>query len=89
MWFGKKRVVSKDEAKEISIKYGINYIETSAKEDINIESGFIDTVKNLLAKQKTNTVNNTNIVNKEGFDLTKSNQEVGYNQNQNQNSICC
>ena len=83
----KQRVVSEDEAKEIALKNGINYIETSAKETTNIESLFIDTIKNLLSKQKPKEVNRNNIGTKEGIDLTKSNQEI--RKDQNQNSICC
>ena len=47
----------------------------------------VDTVKTLLSKQKPKTGSNNNIGNKEGIDLTKGNQVVG--ENQNQNSICC
>ena len=82
-----ERVVNENEAKEIALKYGINYIETSAKEKTNIESLFIDTIKNLLSKQKIKTLNSNNIGYKQGIDLTKSNQEV--EKNQIQNSICC
>ena len=82
-----ERVVSENEAKEIALKYWINYIETSAKEKTNIESLFLDTIKNLLSKQKIKTLNSNNIGYKQGIDLTKSNQQVG--ENQIQNSICC
>ena len=83
-----QRVISEDEAKSLSLKYGINYIETSAKETINIESIFVDTIKNLISKQKPKSVNSNNMGTKEGIDLTKNNQEDLKNQNQN-NSICC
>ena len=82
-----ERVVDENEAKEIALKYGINYIETSAKETTNIETLFLNAIKCLLSKQKPKTVNSNNIGSKEGIDLTKSNQTD--QKNQNQNSICC
>ena len=74
-WYiDKQRAVSKDEANEISIKYGIKYIETSAKETINIDSLFIDTAKFLLSKQTPKNSSNNNRGNKYGIDLTNSSQ---------------
>ncbi len=46
-----KRQVTMEEAKEIANKYGIKYIETSAKDTINIDDLFISTAKYLLSKQ--------------------------------------
>ena len=45
------RQVTMEEAKEIANKYGIKYIETSAKDTINIDDLFISTAKYLLSKQ--------------------------------------
>ena len=46
-----QRKVSKDEGKELASKYGINYIETSAKETTNIEELFFNTTETFLNKQ--------------------------------------
>jgi small GTP-binding protein len=82
------RQVRKEEGNEIANKYGIKYIETSAKETTNIEDLFISTAKNLLSKQ----VSNSGVVKgaqsgKTGIDLMNSNN----NQNNSQNSggFCC
>ena len=81
-----QRAVSKDEANEISIKYGIKYIETSAKETINIDSLFVDTAKYLLSKQTPKSGNNNNKGNKYGIDLTNSSQTPEENK---QTTLCC
>ena len=41
-----QRAVTKDEGNEMALKYGIKYIETSAKDTINIEELFVNTAKN-------------------------------------------
>ena len=45
------RKISKDEGKELASKYGIQYIETSAKETTNIEELFFNTTETFLNKQ--------------------------------------
>ena len=47
------RKIGMEEAKEIANKYGIKYIETSAKDTINIDDLFISTTKYLLMKQNS------------------------------------
>ena len=46
-----QRKVSKDEGKELASRYGIDYIETSAKETTNIEELFFNTTETFLNKQ--------------------------------------
>ena len=82
------RQVRKEEGNEIANKYGIKYIETSAKETTNIEDLFISTAKNLLSKQ----VSNSGVVKgaqsgKTGIDLMNSNNSQ--NNSQNSGGFCC
>lgn len=46
-----QREVSFESAKELADKYGIGYIETSAKDTVNIDELFITTTKTFLKKQ--------------------------------------
>ena len=82
------RQVKKEEGNEIANKYGIKYIETSAKETTNIEDLFISTAKNLLSKQ----VSNSGVVKgaqsgKTGIDLMNTNNNQ--NNNQSGGGFCC
>ena len=82
------RQVRKEEGNEIANKYGIKYIETSAKETTNIEDLFISTAKNLLSKQ----VSSAGIVKgaqsgKTGIDLMNTNNNQ--NNNQSGGGFCC
>ena len=82
------RQVRKEEGNEIANKYGIKYIETSAKETTNIEDLFISTAKNLLSKQ----VSSAGIVKgaqsgKTGIDLMNTNNNQ--NNSQNGGGFCC
>ena len=82
------RQVRKEEGNEIANKYGIKYIETSAKETTNIEDLFISTAKNLLSKQ----VSSSGVVKgaqsgKNGIDLMNTNNSQ--TNNQNGGGFCC
>ena len=82
------RQVRKEEGNEIANKYGIKYIETSAKETTNIEDLFISTAKNLVSKQ----VSNSGVVKgaqsgKTGIDLMNTNNNQ--NNSQNGGGFCC
>ena len=82
------RQVRKEEGNELANKYGIKYIETSAKETTNIEDLFISTAKNLLSKQ----VSNSGVVKgaqsgKTGIDLMNTNNNQ--NNSQNGGGFCC
>jgi len=46
-----QRKISKEEGKELASKYGIQYIETSAKDTTNIEELFFNTTETFLNKQ--------------------------------------
>ena len=86
------RKVRKEEAEEIAKKYGINYIETSAKDTINIDDLFISTAKYLLSKQNNATpAGKGTQYGKNGIDITNNNN-IKINNNNNQNrggGFCC
>ena len=86
-----QRAVTKNEGNEMALKYGIKYLETSAKDTINIENLFVDTAKKLLEKQQSSKVGGGNIAtNSYGIDLTNSgNYNSGDIRVVNQSSNCC
>ena len=85
------RQVSMEEAKEIANKYGIKYIETSAKDTINIDDLFISTAKYLLSKQIGGTGTGKGTQNgKNGIDLmNNNNNQHQMNNNQSGGGFCC
>ena len=86
-----ERQVNAEEAKEIANKYGIKYIETSAKDTINIDDLFISTAKYLLSKQIGGTGAGKGTQNgKSGYDLLRDNNKNNSNNNNNQYGwFCC
>ena len=86
-----QRAVTKNEGNEMALKYGIKYLETSAKDTINIENLFVDTAKKLFEKQQSSKVGGGNIgTNSYGIDLTNSgNYNSGDIRVVNQSSNCC
>ena len=86
-----QRAVTKDQGNEMALKYGIKYIETSAKDTINIEELFVNTAKTLMNKQQSNKTGiNNNGTNSYGIDLANNgNNNNNENKNGNQNSGCC
>ena len=86
-----QRAVTKNEGNEMALKYGIKYLETSAKDTINIENLFVDTAKKLLEKQQSSKVGGGNLgQNSYGIDLTNSgNYNSGDIRVVNQSSNCC
>ena len=68
-----QRKVSKDEGKELASRYGIDYIETSAKETTNIEELFFNTTDTFLSKQVSGPIKKT--PSNEGLDLNKKEEE--------------
>jgi Ras-related protein Rab-1A len=86
-----QRAVTKDEGNEMALKYGIKYIETSAKDTVNIEELFVDTAKNLMAKQQSAKTGNNNIgQNSFGIDLTNTGSNSSEdNKGSIQGSGCC
>ena len=74
-----QRKISKEEGKELASKYGIQYIETSAKDTTNIEELFFNTTETFLNKQFSGgkkMVNNPNVIdiNNEDHNSEKKNK---------------
>jgi small GTP-binding protein len=82
------RQVRKEEGNEIANKYGIKYLETSAKDTINIEDLFISTAKNLLSKQVSVSGGKISQSGKTGIDLMNNNSNNNQDNNQN-GGVCC
>ena len=83
-----ERKVRSEEAKEIANKYGIKYIETSAKDTINIDDLFISTAKYLLSKQIGGTGAGKGTQNgKSGYDLLRDNNKNNSNNNNNDEEL--
>jgi Ras-related protein Rab-1A len=74
-----KRQVSVENGKELASKYGIQFLETSAKETVNIEKLFEDATKSFLSKQ----------VNASSIKTKKPTDGINLDNNTNQNSGCC
>jgi Ras-related protein Rab-1A len=51
-----KRQISTDQGKELAKQYGIPFIETSAKDTVNIDELFLGITKNFLEKQTSNII---------------------------------
>ena len=84
-----QRAVTKEWANELAGKYGIKYVETSAKETVNIEQLFVDTAKYLLSKQTTiQGKRNSNPNNSYGIDISSSGNNND-NTNTKSKSMCC
>ena len=69
-----KRVVSIEEGKNIAKEYGVHFIETSAKNAINVEEAFLNVAKEIMEKE--NEINN----NKRNVNIKKEKKE---------NKACC
>jgi small GTP-binding protein len=74
-----KRQVSVENGKELASKYGIQFLETSAKETVNIEKLFEDATKSFLSKQ----------VSTSSIKTKKPTDGINLDNNTNQNSGCC
>ena len=72
---------SKDEGKELASKYGIQYMEISAKDTTNIENLFVNTTETFISRQASGG-NKIKTIEKEGLDLNK--EEV-----QEKKGTCC
>ena len=81
------RQIRKEEGEEIANKYGIKYIETSAKDTTNIEDLFISTAKNLLTKQANNSGGKMGPNGKNGIDLMNNNNNT--QDNYQNGGFCC
>jgi GTPase SAR1 family protein len=86
-----KRQVSFEQGKELARQYNVKFLETSAKEVVNIDELFISTTKTFLEKQGTpvggkdgkNLGGNTVSI------LNNGNNGTGNNNNQRNNDSCC
>lgn len=66
-----KRQVPIEKGQELALAYGIKFMETSAKETVNIEELFVDTTKTYLDKQLKTVMSSTN--NNKGTKYSSSN----------------
>ena len=77
------RKVGKDEAEELSNKYGIQYIEVSAKDNNNVEELFINTTEIFLSRNALSS--NKGVVKESiGIDINKEEKEM-----EKKKSTCC
>ncbi len=74
-----KRQVSNENGKELASKYGIQFLETSAKETVNIEKLFEDATKSFLSKQ----------VSTGSIKPKKPTDGINLDNNTNKSSGCC
>ena len=58
----KRRVISFEEASEFAKAHGLEYIETSAKENTNVSEGFVSVAEKILAKIENGTIDPENEV---------------------------
>ena len=52
----KSRVVSREEAEAYAEKQGLMYVETSAKESINVDEAFVGVAQSVLGSIKDQTI---------------------------------
>lgn len=83
-----KRQVSIDNGKELADKYGIKFLETSAKETVNIEELFVSTTRIFLSKQVNSTPFGQKNKKASGGSGINLDQDTNNNAN-NGNDSCC
>jgi GTPase SAR1 family protein len=82
-----KRQVSYNQAKEFADKHGIKFLETSAKDTLNIDELFSSIAEKLLEKQTTLTGKNEKKTKGQGNVVNIQNTPTA--QNQPKDSGCC
>ena len=82
------RKVSKEAGQELANKYGIKFIETSAKDTINIDELFTNTAKYLLSKQINTQGGKGQMSAKQGINLMANNEAEGSGSSGGR-SYCC
>ena len=80
-----KRQVTYDNGKELAEKYGINFMETSAKETVNIDNLFESTTKTFLSKQYSGGSSKSGTPAGKGINL----QEEGLENKKSSGGFCC
>lgn len=68
-----KRQVSKERGEKLAIEYGMKFMETSAKLNINIENAFITLAKDIKAKMEKRQQNQQRPTNSTGTKIVNSN----------------
>ena len=74
------RKISKEDAENLALKYGLKLWEVSAKDNTNIEEMFVDTIKTLLEK-------NSKIISESSF--MGNNIKLNKNIKNKKNKKCC
>ena len=82
------RKVSKEAGQELANKYGIKFLETSAKDTINIDELFTNTAKYLLSKQINTQSGKGQMSAKQGINLMANNEAEGNGSNSGR-GYCC
>jgi len=72
-----KRTITNEQGKELASKYGINFMETSAKETVNIDELFISATKSFLSTQVS------------GPQKKKNNVDINNSENLSKKGTCC
>ena len=80
-----KRQVSYDNGKELAEKYGINFMETSAKETVNIDNLFESTTKTFLSKQFASGSTKSGAPSGKGINLDEENLD----NKKSSGGLCC
>jgi Ras-related protein Rab-1A len=81
-----KRQVSYEQGKDLARQYNIQFMETSAKESLNIEELFISSAKLFIEKQGPKEANNKKDKNVKGNTISIDNLN---NPTQHRDDTCC
>lgn len=66
-----KRQVSKDRGEKLALEYGIKFMETSAKANINVENAFLTLARDIKAKMDKKLEGNSPQGNNQGVKITE------------------
>ncbi|TSP09074.1 Ras-related protein Rab-8A [Bagarius yarrelli] len=70
-----KRQVSKDRGEKLALEYGIKFMETSAKANINVENAFLTLARDIKAKMDTKLEGNNPQGSNQGVKITTEQQK--------------
>ncbi len=82
-----KRVISYEQGKELAKQYNIQFLETSAKDTVNVDELFLNTTKIFLERQNSGSVKKDgkkDKVLKNGISVEKMNENP-----KKKNKTCC